>query len=44
MDLSSAWRSGGLGHITSDVTGFGVRYTLDLLLKQKILDGLERAK
>jgi leucyl aminopeptidase len=35
MDLSSVSRSGGLGHISTDITGFGVRYTLDLLLKQK---------
>jgi leucyl aminopeptidase len=35
MDLSSVSRAGGLGHINTDITGFGVRYTLDLLLKQK---------
>jgi leucyl aminopeptidase len=44
VDLSAATRSGGLGHINSEITGFGVRYTLDLLLKQQVLDGLERAK
>ncbi len=44
MDLSSAWRTGGLGPINTDVTGFGVRYTLDLLLRQKMLDKLEAAK
>jgi leucyl aminopeptidase len=43
MDLASVSRSGGLGHINTDVTGFGVRYTLELLLKHKVLDGLERA-
>ena len=31
LDLSAGTRSGGLGHISSDITGFGVRYTLDLL-------------
>jgi len=41
VDLSSATRSGGLGHINTEITGFGVRYTLDLLLKQNILAGLE---
>jgi leucyl aminopeptidase len=35
VDLSSVSRSGGLAHINTDITGFGVRYTLDLLLKQK---------
>jgi leucyl aminopeptidase len=34
VDLASALRSGGLGHIATDVTGFGVRYTLELLLGQ----------
>jgi leucyl aminopeptidase len=43
VDLSSVMRSGGLGHINTDITGFGVRYTLDLLLKQNVLEGLERA-
>jgi len=32
MDLSSATRNGGLAHIPTDVTGFGVRCTLELLL------------
>lgn len=43
VDLSSVMRSGGLGHINTDITGFGVRYTLDLLLKQNVLEGLVRA-
>lgn len=43
VDLSAATRSGGLGHINTDVTGFGVRYALDLILKQGVLEGLERA-
>jgi len=42
VDLSSALRSGGLGHINTDVTGFGVRYALELLLKHDILGELER--
>ncbi|HKZ74691.1 MAG TPA: M17 family metallopeptidase, partial [Steroidobacteraceae bacterium] len=37
IDLASAMRSGGLGHINTDVTGFGVRYALELLLRQKAL-------
>jgi leucyl aminopeptidase len=43
MDLSSVSRSGGLGHINTDITGFGVRYTLDLLLKQKAYETAGRA-
>jgi leucyl aminopeptidase len=31
LDLSAGTRAGGLGHISTDITGFGVRYTLDLL-------------
>jgi leucyl aminopeptidase len=38
MDLSAATRTGGLGHINTEVTGFGVRYALELILKQNILD------
>ena len=38
VDLSSSTRTGGLGHINTEVTGFGVRYALELLLKQNILD------
>jgi leucyl aminopeptidase len=40
LDLSSALRSGGLGPIPTDVTGFGVRYALELLLKTQVLDHL----
>jgi leucyl aminopeptidase len=40
LDLAAAVRSGGLGHIGTDVTGFGVRYTLELLLRQKVLGSL----
>jgi leucyl aminopeptidase len=41
VDLSAATRSGGLAHVGTEITGFGVRFTLELLLKQKILDSLE---
>ncbi len=41
LDLSSALRPGGLGHIHTDVTGFGVRYALELLLKTRVLDELK---
>jgi leucyl aminopeptidase len=40
LDLSSATRAGGLGHINTEVTGFGVRYALELILKQEVLKSL----
>jgi leucyl aminopeptidase len=42
VDLSAATRPGGLAHINTDITGFGVRYALELLVKRKILDDLAR--
>jgi leucyl aminopeptidase len=32
VDLSSATRRGGLAHVTTEVTGFGARWVLELLL------------
>ena len=40
VDLASATRSGGLAHVTTDVTGFGVRFALELLLRQNLLGAL----
>jgi leucyl aminopeptidase len=40
LDLSAATRSGGLGHVSTDITGFGVRYTLQLLLRSNVLQRL----
>jgi hypothetical protein len=31
VDLAAAMRTGGLGHITTDITGFGVRFAIDTL-------------
>jgi leucyl aminopeptidase len=31
LDLAAGSRHGGLAHIPTEITGFGVRYTLDLL-------------
>jgi leucyl aminopeptidase len=31
LDLAAGTRHGGLAHIATDITGFGVRFTLDLL-------------
>jgi leucyl aminopeptidase len=36
LDLAASNRSGGLGHIASDFTGFGVRYATYLLLEQEL--------
>jgi leucyl aminopeptidase len=41
VDLSAATRSGGLAHVPTDVTGFGVRWALELLLRQNALQTLE---
>lgn len=38
LDLSAGQRTGGLGHITTDITGFGVRYAVNLLTSQKVLE------
>ena len=38
IDLSASTRPKGLAHIPTDVTGFGVRYTLSLVLDQNVLD------
>ena len=38
VDLAASNRKGGLGHIATDTTGFGVRFTLNLLLQQDMLD------
>jgi len=36
IDLSAATRSGGLAHVPTEVTGFGVRLTSSLLLDQRL--------
>jgi leucyl aminopeptidase len=36
VDLSSAMRRGGLAHVGTEITGFGVRLTLALLLSKKL--------
>jgi leucyl aminopeptidase len=37
IDLSSSNRKGGLAHIPTDTTGFGVRFSLNLILEQKLI-------
>ncbi len=39
IDLAASNHKGGLAHVPTEVTGFGVRYTLGLLLDEKILEG-----
>lgn len=41
MDLSAGNHKGGLGHVPTDVTGFGVRYTMSLVLDEKILESAD---
>jgi len=36
VDLAAGQRAGGLGHISSDITGFGVRFTLNLLMQSGV--------
>ncbi len=44
VDLSSATRTGGLGHVNTEVTGFGVRYALQLIMEEDILRAVEALK
>lgn len=37
VDLSACTRKGGLGHVGTTITGFGVRFTMNLLLDQQLL-------
>lgn len=38
IDLSASSHKGGLAHVPTEITGFGVRFTLNLLLDQKVLE------
>ena len=38
VDLSACERKGGLGHVPSDITGFGVRFTMNLILDQNVTE------
>lgn len=37
VDLAASNHKGGLGHVPTEITGFGVRYTLALLLDEALL-------
>jgi leucyl aminopeptidase len=41
VDLAASNHKGGLAHVPTEVTGFGVRFTLSLLLDEKILEDRE---
>ena len=36
VDLAASQRTGGLAHINTEITGFGVRFAVNLLLEQKL--------
>jgi leucyl aminopeptidase len=42
IDLASSNRTGGLAHVPTDFTGFGVRYTTHLLLDSGLLGNRQR--
>jgi len=42
VDLASSNRKGGLAHIPTDTTGFGIRFTLDLLLDKELLKTVKK--
>ena len=37
VDLSACQRKGGLAHVSTEITGFGVRYTMNLLIDKNAL-------
>lgn len=37
VDLAASSNKGGLAHVPTDTTGFGIRFTLNLLLEQKLI-------
>jgi leucyl aminopeptidase len=41
LDLSACMRKGGLAHIPTDISGFGVRYTMNLILDHDALGDAE---
>ncbi len=43
VDLASSNNKGGLAHIPTDFTGFGVRWTVELLLGQQLLRQLKKS-
>jgi leucyl aminopeptidase len=44
MDLSSSERKGGLAHVPTEFTGFGVRYATQLLTDAQFVASLDRVR
>jgi leucyl aminopeptidase len=42
VDLSAVNHKGGLGHVPTSITGFGVRFVLNLLLEQRLMNKLDK--
>jgi leucyl aminopeptidase len=43
IDLSASERKGGLAHVPTEFTGFGVRFATQLLAERALLERLEAA-
>jgi len=43
VDLSACSRKGGLAHVATEITGFGVRYTLQLIIEENMLGDAEKS-
>ena len=37
IDLSACSRKGGLGHVPTDITGFGVRFSMNLIIDKDVV-------
>lgn len=44
VDLSATSRKGGLAHVPTEITGFGVRFSMHLILDKNILNGKSRRR
>lgn len=42
LDLAAGNHKGGLAHVPTDITGFGVRFTLELLLGKRVLEQFKK--
>lgn len=42
VDLAAATRTGGLAHVSTDITGFGARFMIELATHPQVLEALER--
>ena len=44
VDLSAMQRKGGLAHVPTEITGFGVRFSMHLIVDKHILEGHSRKR